>query len=96
MIKHVVFFKFSPDASQEARDSALEGLAKLPNVIDTIREFELGRDVLRLPRSWDAVLIATYESKEDLKVYSDHPAHVAAAGAIKALCESIGSVDFEY
>lgn len=95
MIKHVVFFKFKPETSRADRYAAKAALGGLPMKIDLIRNFELGEDTLRSPRSWDLVLIATYDDLETLQRYSDHPEHVPVAGLLKSLCEQIGSVDFE-
>jgi hypothetical protein len=96
MIKHVVFFTFKPEATDAERKQALDGLRELPDKIDVIRELEIGEDVLRGPRSWDAVLIATYDDLEALERYNRHDDHMAAALKIRALCDSIGTVDYEY
>ena len=95
MIKHVVFFKFKAETSAGDRDAGIAALKALPGRIDLIRTFEFGEDVLRSPRSWDLVLIATYDDIESLKIYSDHPAHVPVVVLLKSLCGTIGSVDYE-
>ena len=94
MIKHIVFFKFKPDISAAERDAGMSGLRGLPDKIDFIRTFELGEDVLRLPRSWDLVLVATYDDLDALKTYTTHPDHVPVAELLKALCTDVGSVDY--
>ncbi|HYV05874.1 MAG TPA: Dabb family protein [Blastocatellia bacterium] len=96
MIKHIVFLKFKPDASIEQRHAIIEELRALPKQIDVIREYEVGEDVLRSPRSWDAALIGTYDSLETLKIYNDHPAHVAVVQKIREISEASSSVDFEF
>ena len=94
MIKHVVFFKFKPDISAAEREAGISGLRGLPGKIDFIRSFEVGEDVLRLPRSWDLVLVATYDDLDAVRAYAVHPDHVPVAELLKALCDSVGSVDF--
>lgn len=96
MIKHIVFFKFKPETTAAERKQALDGLRELPDKIDVIREFEIGEDVLRGPRSWDCVLIATYDDLEALDKYNRHDDHTAAALKIRELCDEIGAVDYEY
>jgi len=96
MIKHVVFFRFKPETSDDQRRQALDGLRELPDKIEYIREFELGEDVLRAPRSWDAVLIASFDDLEALQKYARHDDHVAAALKVQAICDAIGAVDYEY
>jgi Stress responsive A/B Barrel Domain len=46
------------------------------------------------PRSWDAVLVATYDDLDSLEAYQRHEAHAPVARRLKDLCESIGSVDY--
>jgi hypothetical protein len=94
LIRHVVFFKFRVDAPASERSAALDGLRALPAVIDAIETLEVGEDVLRRPRSWDAVLVATYADLDALEAYQVHEAHVVAAAKLRAVCESIGSVDY--
>ena len=96
MIRHVVFFKFKPEASAAERKEALESLRALPEKIDVIREFEIGEDVLRAPRSWDAVLVATYDDLEALEIYTRHDDHTAAALKLRAIADAVGSVDYEF
>ena len=95
MIKHIVFLKFKPEASAEQRREIIEELRALPAQINVIREYEVGEDVLKSPRSWDAALVGTYDSLEALKTYNDHPAHVAVVQKIRAISEGAASVDFE-
>lgn len=96
MIKHVVFFKFKPEASDAERRSALDELRALPDKIDVIREFEVGEDVLHSPRSWDAALVATYDDLEALQKYQRHDDHVPVVMKLQAICDAIGSVDYEF
>lgn len=96
MIKHVVFFKFKPEASAAERKEALDSLRALPDKIDVIREFEIGEDVLRATRSWDGVIVATYDDLEALEIYTRHDDHVAAALKLRASVDAVGSVDYEY
>ena len=96
MIKHVVFFKFKPEASQSDRRATLGELRALPEKIDCIRDFEVGEDVLGSPRSWDAVLIATYDDLTALEQYQRHDDHLSVGLKLKTLCDAIASVDYEF
>jgi hypothetical protein len=96
MIRHVVFFKFKPESSRDERREALDQLRALPGKIDVIRSFEVGEDVLGSRRSWDAVLIATYDDLGALETYQRHDDHVTAALRLQQLSDAIGSVDYEF
>lgn len=95
MIRHVVFFKFKAEVAEEQREAGLSQLRRLPDHIDVIRHLEVGRDISRLARSWDAVLIGTYDDLAALQQYDRHEEHVRAAQLMRSLCAEIGSVDFE-
>ncbi|HXG95023.1 MAG TPA: Dabb family protein [Blastocatellia bacterium] len=96
MIRHVVFFKFKPEVSEAERKSVLDELRALPDKIDVIREYEVGEDVLRSPRSWDAAIVASYDDLDTLERYQRHDDHVAVVMKLRQLTEATGSVDFEY
>lgn len=96
MIKHVVFFKFKPETSESDRKSAINELRTLPDKLDMIREFEVGEDVLRAPRSWDVVLIGTFDDLDALEKYQRHDDHLPIVRMAQQLCDAIGAVDFEY
>jgi hypothetical protein len=96
VIKHVVFFKFKPEAVASDCKAALDGLRALPDKIDVIRRFEVGDNVLPSARAWDAVLIGEYDTLAALDTYARHDAHVKAAMRLKDLCEAVGSVDYEF
>lgn len=96
MIRHVVFFKFKPEASAADIPAVLDQLRALPDKIDVIRSFEVGEDVLHSPRSWDAVLIATYDDLQALDIYTRHDDHVDVALKLREISDAVGSVDFEY
>lgn len=96
MIRHVVFFKFKPESSEGERKKVLEEFRALPDKIDVIREFEVGEDVLRSNRSWDAVLVATFDDLEALETYQRHDDHLSFAMKLQAVRDEIGSVDYEF
>jgi len=96
MIKHVVFFKFKPEAGPAERKTVIAQLRALPDKIDVIRSFELGEDIMHSARAWDLVLIATYDDLEALEKYTRHPDHVEVVMQIREVCDAVGSVDYEY
>jgi hypothetical protein len=95
VIRHVVFFKFRADVPEADRHGALSQLSALAAVIDAISTYEVGRDILRRDRSWDAVLVATYADLDAYEAYQRHEAHVRAARRLQSICDQIGSVDYE-
>jgi hypothetical protein len=95
MLKHVVMFKFKKSASESAVAEVEKALRELSGIIAEIKEFELGRDLLRSERSYDFALVSGFENLEKMKQYQIHPAHQKIVVKLKELCESILAVDFE-
>jgi hypothetical protein len=73
----------------------LADLQKLPDKIEVIREYEVGEDVLHSPRSWDAVLVSTFDNLETLQTYAQHDDHLEVVRRLQNLIEAVVSVDFE-
>jgi hypothetical protein len=96
MIKHVVFFKFKPEAGAAERRAVVNQLRALPDKIDVIRSFEVGEDIMHSPRAWDVVEIATYDDLQALETYTRHDDHTDVVLKLREVCEAVGSVDYEY
>lgn len=99
MIRHVVMFKFLPEAdgrpkAENVRMTA-ERLRALPEVIPEILHSEVH---IGAPGAADAncdlLLISDFESLDTLATYLKHPAHVAIGAFMRPLRESRAAVDF--
>lgn len=95
MLKHVVFFKFKPEAGAADIADLEKSLRALPAVIPEIREFVVGRDVVRSERSYDLALISGFDDLAAMNSYQVHPDHQAVIAKVKALCAGVVAVDFE-
>lgn len=91
MFKHVVCHKYET-TEQAAKAAAL--LRALPAQIPVLLSMEVGLNKIETPRSYDLVLIATFQSEDDLPTYSNHPAHVAVRNTIKPWQTASVSVDY--
>ncbi|HEX8148803.1 MAG TPA: Dabb family protein [Pyrinomonadaceae bacterium] len=95
MLTHIVVWKYKPGVSEEQRREHVERLRRLDGLIPEIRSFAVGRDVLRLPRSYHTGLVATFQDRAGLEAYDAHPEHQAVAQLGRAVSEHVASVDFE-
>ncbi len=98
MVKHIVMFKFRNDISLEMqREAALkfkQGIERLPEEIPFIRSIFVGFNI-NPAEQWNICLESVFDSLDDVKIYSDHPAHKAVAlELIKHVAER-ACVDFE-
>lgn len=98
MVKHIVMFKLKDSLSekekQEIAGSFKSAIEALPEKIDFIRYIHVGINI-NTSEKWDICLESTFDTLDDVKAYSVHPAHVAAARIIKEAKEDRACVDFE-
>ena len=71
MIRHIVFWKFRPDADPEP---FLQALSALPEQIDWIRGMHVARSAAP-NAAWDAALEVDFDTLEDVARYRDDPRH---------------------
>lgn len=95
MLTHIVVWKYRADVGEEARREHVALLRRLPSVIKEVETFEVGFDVLRLPRSYDTALVSTFRDRAALEAYTVHPDHIAVADFGRGISEHVASVDFE-
>jgi hypothetical protein len=95
MLKHLVLMKFKPGAVEDDISEMEKGLASLPGEIPEIIGWSFGRD-LRPDKIFDFALVSDFADFETLGRYRVHPKHVVVLQKVRALCEIIQAVDFEY
>lgn len=95
MITHVVLFKFKAETTEAEIQQLAEGLGGLPQLIEEIREFRFGADVIRSERSYDLALVSSFEDLDALQRYQVHSAHQKVVAHIKAIASNVVTVDFE-
>ena len=97
MIKHIVSFKLRGEAAErrKAAEDFRDALLALPAVIPQLRSMEVGLQEYPA-ETWDVVLTAVVDTMEDVALYANHPAHVAAASIIAHLKEARACVDYSF
>ena len=94
MLTHIVILKYRADIEQAVREEHVAHLRRLPAVIPGIVSFNIGFDVLGLPRSYDTGLVAVFRDRAALDAYTVHPEHIIAANFGRGISEHVASVDF--
>ena len=96
MIKHIVMWKLKDNAEgapkAENAQKMKEMLLSLPSVIPQILSLEVG--INENGGEYDAVLITSFSSYEDLKIYDQHPAHQKVRAFVGAVAAGRAAVDF--
>jgi hypothetical protein len=95
MLTHIVVWKYRPEVEEGQRREHVERLLGLRELIPEIQGFAVGRDVLKLPRSYHTGLVATFRDRAALEAYDAHPEHQAVAQLGRGISEHVASVDFE-
>ncbi|WP_459202508.1 Dabb family protein [Methanococcus sp. CF] len=100
MIKHVVMWKLKDNLGKEEKfenakiiKDDLESLRKL---VPEIKRIEVGINSEKFENNYDVVLIAEFDSFEDLDIYQKNPEHVKVAEFVKSVAKLRTAVDFEF
>lgn len=95
MLIHVVIWKYKSDIEPEVREKHVRMLRHLASLIKEVESLVVGFDVVKLPRSFDTGLVATFRDRAALDAYTIHPEHIKVAAFGKTISERVASVDFE-
>ena len=89
MLRHVVLFIWTPEATQEQQQTVAAELRKLPGLIPEIRAYEVGPDAGLSEGTYDFAVVAGFDDPAGYIAYRDHPAHRAVID--KYLTPIVGS-----
>jgi heme-degrading monooxygenase HmoA len=77
MIRHVVLFAWTPEATEKQKNQAAEELRALPPLMTGLRSFQVGPDADLVEGTFDFALVADFDDAESYLAYRKHPAHRA-------------------
>lgn len=95
MLTHIVMWKYREDVDAGTRQEHVARLRALAHAIPEVESLSVGFDVLRLARSYDTGLVATFRDRAALAAYDAHPEHQEVAAFGRGISERVASVDFE-
>lgn len=97
MVKHIVMFKLTGTDEERRQVAAAfrDALLALPSQIDVLHSMEVGINE-NPSESWDVVLTAIVDTMDDVAVYANHPAHVAAASLLAGHKADRACVDYAF
>jgi quinol monooxygenase YgiN len=96
VLRHVVLFKFKPEATAEQIRSVETAFAQLPSLIPEMKSFEWGTDVSPegLAKGHTHCFISTFHSAADRDAYLTHPEHKKFGQLVGPLLADVTVVDF--
>ena len=77
MFRHVVLFRWAPEATVAEQEKVAEALRQLPAAIPTILAYHVGPDAGVNEGNYDFAVVADFADVDGYLVYRDHPAHQA-------------------
>lgn len=98
MIRHIVSWKLK-DGDEAAKAQAFAeieaALTALPAAVPQVRSLTVGRNIAYPEKNFDVVLVADFDSLDDLDAYQVSPAHLEAGAVVAARVVARAAVDFE-
>ena len=95
MVKHIVMWKLKEENREENAKIIKERLEALKAVIPEILHIEVGRNFTDSDMAYDLALYTEFESRQDLEVYQNHPAHKAVAAFVAEVRTARAVADYE-
>jgi len=77
MIRHVVLFRWTDEATPEQKQRAADELGRLPALVPSLRTFSLGPDLGINQGNFDFAVAADFDDVDGYLAYRDHPEHRA-------------------
>jgi lysophospholipase L1-like esterase len=96
LLRHVVMFKFKPEAGIDQIEAVVAAFEKLPQQIDSIYSFESGTDVSveGLSQGFTHCFFVTFGSEVDRQIYLSHPQHKAFSQLARPNLADVIVVDY--
>lgn len=94
--RHVVFFKFKPEATPEQVKEIEKAFAELPSKVKEITGYEWGtsESVEKLNDGFTHCFFVSFKDKAGLEAYLPHAAHKAFGAKLKPLLEKAMVFDY--
>ena len=89
MIKHCVFLNFKSEISESDQFDVFEGLSNLKNQVEGLNDFEYGNnlDFEQKSADYNSGFIASFENRQALLEYNEHPEHVLLGAKLVSMCK---------
>lgn len=95
-LRHVVLFKFKPEATPQQIQEIVQAFQALPQKIEGITGFEWGTDVSPegLSEGYTHCFVVTFRDAQARDAYLPHPAHQEFVALLRPRLEKVLVVDY--
>jgi Stress responsive A/B Barrel Domain len=77
MIRHVVVFRWTADATEAQKQQVATELMRLPGLLPVLRAYQVGPDLGLAEGNYEFAVVADVDDLEGLRVYRENPEHRA-------------------
>jgi hypothetical protein len=77
MLRHIVLFSWTAEATPEQKQKVSTELAALPPLMRGLRAYRAGGDAGLVEGNFDYAVVADFDDAQSYLAYRDHPAHRA-------------------
>jgi Stress responsive A/B Barrel Domain len=97
MIRHVVLFRWTPDATQEQQQRVAAELRRLPALLPVLRAYHVGADLGINEGNFEFAAVADFDDLEGYQTYRDNQEHRAIiAEFILPIAAQRAAVQYEF
>jgi stress responsive alpha/beta barrel protein len=97
MIEHIVLFRWTDEASQEAKDNAMVELRNLKTKIPGIVDLSCGANFCDRAQGYTHGLVVRFNDRTALEAYGPHPEHQRVVqNVINPICAGVLALDYEF
>ncbi|MGJ8732620.1 Dabb family protein [Cellulophaga fucicola] len=96
VLRHVVIFKFKPDATKEQITNVEKAFSALPSKIPQIMSYEWGlnNSPEGLSKGFTHCFFVTFKNEKDRATYLPHPDHKAFGTLLNPILEDVFVLDY--
>lgn len=96
VLRHVVLFKFTPEATPKQIDGVIKAFEALPEQIKEIKAFEWGlnNSPESLNKGFTHCFFLTFDSEQDRATYLPHPKHKEFGALVTPVLDDVLVVDY--
>jgi hypothetical protein len=96
MIRHVVLFAWTAEATSEQKQRVADDLRALPPQMSGLRAYHVGPDAGIIDGNADFAVVADFDDVASFLAYREHPAHRAAVDqSINPIARERTAVQYE-
>ena len=98
MIRHMVMFRWTPEATREQKERVKAELGRLPALIPQVRAYHIGEDLgLAGEINFDFAVAADFDDLGGFVAYRDNPEHREIIGKfIQPIAAQRAAVQYEF